>query len=139
MLIYVYPLRLMFSGMFYWFSGGYLTAEFSIGGTGELARVFVVYGIGFLVMCAVFVLLDLHALRVVHRLALSEREVYETKTDALTWGLVIATGLASVVVALTVEGPRVVAAGYVYCALPVVTGGFNWMRKRRARELFEAA
>lgn len=138
-LIYVYPLRVMFSGMFFWFSGGYLTSQFSIAGIDDLGRIFVIYGAGFVVMCAVFILLNLHALRVGERLALSERERYETRTAAITWGLVMATGVASVAVALLLEGPDVVAAGFVYCVLPVVTAGFSRLRAGRARERFEGA
>lgn len=135
-LIYVYPLRVMFAGMFYWFSGGFLTAQFSIAGTEDIGRVFVVYGIGFAVMCAVFILLNLHALRVGDRLVLDERERYETRTDAGIWIAVMAVGLVSVMVALWVEGPLVVAAGFVYCVLPVVTTAVHRVRSRRATELF---
>lgn len=135
-LIYVYPLRVMFSGMFFWLSDGFLPSQFSVTSFGGLGTMFILYGIGFIVMCGIFVLLNLHALREGDRLALSDRERFATRADAMAWTLIGSTGVASVAVAALADGRLVVAGGFVYCILPVVMPLFGYLTNRRERRLF---
>ncbi|MEZ5082892.1 MAG: TMEM175 family protein [Bacteroidales bacterium] len=50
MLIYIYPLRLIFSAMFSWFTSGWLPSEFTLAQQFELTDLFVFYGLGFFIM-----------------------------------------------------------------------------------------
>jgi uncharacterized membrane protein len=52
MLVYVYPLKLMFSAMFSWISAGWLPSEFKLNNQFELISLFIIYGIGLSVMSA---------------------------------------------------------------------------------------
>lgn len=61
-LIYIYPMRIMLSGMFSWLSSGYLPSDFQFTTVGELASMFVFLGCGFVAFCLVFLLMYQHAL-----------------------------------------------------------------------------
>ncbi|MBD3220944.1 DUF1211 domain-containing protein, partial [bacterium] len=46
MLIYIYPLKMVFSAFAFWASGGFFPSEFVVERAGDLPMLFVVYGLG---------------------------------------------------------------------------------------------
>lgn len=134
-MIYVIPLRFMFDRFFGWIgflSGipiGSATVEFE--GMREVRTMFIVYGIGFSCMAGSLVLLYLYAWHRRVKLALSDWEVFETVSEAGVWGIVAATGVLSVLVALFTEPSSLGSPGWVYMLLPFTTIGFGYLRDRR--------
>ena len=61
-LIYIYPMRIMLTGMFSWLSDGYLPGNFELRSAEELASMFVFLGCGFVAFCVVFLLMYRHAI-----------------------------------------------------------------------------
>ncbi len=119
MLVYVYPLRLIFSTLFGWISGNWLPSEFILHRTNELPGLFVVYGLGFGAMSAVMALLYRRARTAADDLRLNVLELLLTGQQVTVWTVMAATGLASAAFAgLTPPGVGV-WAGFVYCSLPV--------------------
>ena len=95
MLIFVYPLKMVFSFFFAWVSAGWLPSSFVLEDVGDLRRLFVIYGLGFWAQTSLIGLLYARAMRVADCLALNELERVKTREDAVSFGVLATTGLAS--------------------------------------------
>jgi len=119
MLVYLYPLKLVFSALFGWVSGGWFPSEFEVNSAQELAGLFVIYGVGFAAISTVIGLLYGHAARNVDALRLNELERLATRSEVMGWRIMTATGVLSALFALLVPGDFKAFAGFVYFLLPV--------------------
>ncbi len=119
-LIYVYPLRAVYSGAIDWFSGGYFPSMFSIDSVDDLRAMFIIFGIGYASMSAVIALLDAHALTLADEMELSDRERFDTKSAVLSWVAGIAIAGGSILIAALAPDMFVVAAGMFYASFGVV-------------------
>ncbi len=119
MLVYLYPLKLVFSALFAWISNGWFPSEFGVNSVGEIATLFVIYGTGFAAIATVIALLYLRALRCSSRLALNSVERIYTRGEIVAWSIMCATGLVSALFALFAPGDSKAFAGFVYFVLPV--------------------
>jgi uncharacterized membrane protein len=118
MLVFVYPLKMMFSALFAWISGGWLPTEFVLGELSELLGLFRVYGLGFMALTGMIALLYLRALRATDRLLLNEYERICTMEEIAVFLILGATGLASALFAWIMPPGIAVFAGFVYTTLP---------------------
>lgn len=116
-LVYIYPMRIMLSGLFSWLSGGYLTTNFQIRSSEELATMFVFLGCGFVAFCVVFLMMYRHAIVRKVELKLSQFEIYTTETSALVWSGSAVIGVISIVFALTFPPSLLPFAGFGYALL----------------------
>jgi uncharacterized membrane protein len=134
MLVYVYPLKMVFSGLFAWLSGGWLPATFTVTSASELAGLFIVYGIGFGVMMSIFALLYGRALRIADTLELNPIERLETRVDVVMSLILAGTGMTSALFAWLVPPALGVWAGFIYMTLPISmsVAGIHYGRKVRA-------
>lgn len=117
-LIYVYPLRLIFGAFFASASGGALPSGLSLT-LEQLADMFIVFGIGFSAMSGILMALYLRADACRERLRLDARERYYARSEALTWGVLTATGIVSTFTALLLPARLGPLAGFVYWSLLV--------------------
>jgi uncharacterized membrane protein len=142
-LIYVYPLRFMFSLMMAWigrWSGLPLHSSVRIEGAADVNRLFVLYGIGFTAMAAALVLLNLHAWRQRAALQLDRIEEHETRGAIGAWAILTACGALSTVVGLVAPASMPGLPGWVYALLGVVMPFYGrYMNKRRRALEAEAA
>lgn len=93
-LIFVYPLRLLFALFFVWISHGYLSdQDLSMQSVEELRAAFEVYGLGFGMIAGLIALLYRHALRESAAIALDAREVLATRMHVALWSALV--GLAA--------------------------------------------
>ena len=116
-LIYIYPLRIMFSGFFWWISRGYFPDSVVFSSIDELASMFVFLGCGFIAFCIVFLLMYRHAMVRKNELRLNEFEIYQTQTSAIIWSGSAVVGAISIVLALTIPPQLMQFAGFVYFLL----------------------
>ena len=116
-LVYVYPLRLIFESLFDSLSGGYLASGFQIGSTTELRGLFVYYSTGFFVMSLLSCELYRAALGSSGLLSLNSREQLETRINIYRWAISAAFGLLSILLALVLPPTWVSMAGYMYFLL----------------------
>mgnify|MGYP002622242503 CR=1 FL=1 len=114
MLIYIYPMRIMFGGLVSWASRGWFPSSFSVGSYDELSAMFVFMGCGLLGICFVFFLMYRHAIRHRDALQLNEYEFYETETSAICWLGSSAICVLSIVLALTFPDGWLPFAGFGY-------------------------
>lgn len=113
-LVYVYPLRVVFEGMFWQLSGGYFTADFKIATRDELKAMFVFYSSGFFIMALLFSDLFRTALKSKDTLCLNELEVRATKRAMLDWRIYSLFGVISIILSYTLPAGLIPLAGYVY-------------------------
>lgn len=134
MLVYVYPLRMVFEGMFSNLTGGYLSTSYQIETYDDLRLIFVFYSVGFLAMSLLVSQLYRLAMRYSASLGLSTIERRKTRIEMFAWALAAAFGLLSILLALTVPDAWVVAAGYMYFALIPATRLPSYLDQRRNTE-----
>jgi uncharacterized membrane protein len=112
MLVYVYPLKMIFTGFFYWVSGGWRPSSFTISGADELAGLFVVYGLGFFATSGCLCLLYVRASSLAVPMALNRQERLRTREEIVAMAIMAATGLVSALMALAALSMPVVAMRY---------------------------
>lgn len=112
-LVYVYPLRIIFEGMFASLSNGYLTSFFKIKDYQELRGMFVFYSIGSTIMALLFCDLYRAALRSKDSLNLNKLEELATRTIVADWFIIALFGVISFGLALALPDNLIPLAGYV--------------------------
>ncbi len=141
-LIYVYPLKFLFRSLTDWL--GYLLglapgkSTVSIANS-EVNRLFVIYGVGFVAMCATIVLLNLHAWRIRDRLRLSVLECYDTRAEIGAWLIVGSAGVLSIILALATPPSWVGIPGWAYTPLAIVMPIYGTVTGRRRRRMHSPA
>lgn len=135
MLVYVYPLKIMFGGALEYFSGGFFPSNFELGTLQHLRTLFVIYSIGYTAVSCTLMLLNWHALRLRETLALDAREIFHTETDIGSWIIQGLFGLTSITLAITLPGPWVMGAGMLYFALAIVMPVYAIRRGRKQSAL----
>ena len=133
-LVIVFPLRVVFSAAFAYFSDGVLPYPFPVGWP-EMRQIFLIYGSGFCVMCSLIALLYWHAWRRRHWLGLDTLEIFVTRSKIVFWLIPALTGLAGVLIALLAADDSVIFAGSVYCLLFVLLPTHRIIERRRLAAL----
>jgi uncharacterized membrane protein len=129
-LIYVYPLKAIYSGALQFFTGGLLESYFVLSSVEDLRVMFVIFGCGYASLSLVIVLLNRHALRLADELRLSDIERWATVTQIQQWLISTSVPLISIVLALTMPGPWIVLAGLIYGSFGLLMPGHHMLRER---------
>lgn len=137
-LIYVYPLRILFTAMFGSFGHGWLSAQTHVVRTYfELRAAYVVFGIGYATIWGIFVLLYRHALIMRSAIDLSTAETEATRFHITLNLCFAAVAVVSILLALSLPfeaTPQTVALpGIIYVAMsPLAIGLSRYWRRRIA-------
>lgn len=129
-LVYIYPLKALYSGAFHSFSGGYLESYFAFTSIDDVRTMFIIFGSAYIALSAVIVMLNRHALSKSQELELNEVELYETKSTLRHWVINMIVPALSIGLALTVSDRWLGLAGFVYGVFGIV---LPWHSVRRAR------
>jgi uncharacterized membrane protein len=123
-LFYTYPLKFMFS---------IVTGQIRRG-SGDAATLFVIYGLGFAGIFALFVAMYAWAWRKRDALALNDVERHDTRTAMIMLAGQGSIGVVSALIAMSVTGYALNYAGWVYFLIGPVSAfiGF-WRGSRRPR------
>jgi hypothetical protein len=130
MLVYVYPLKLVFGGMFYFLSNGRLGQRVMVETIGQGRALFAVYAAGFSALAFEILLLNLRAWRLRVPLRLNEWEQNITRNELIGWSIPLGVGLASLLLALTMPAPQIEWSGWIYWSLPILLRLRGWWRRR---------
>lgn len=130
-LVYVYPLRLVYSSFCSFATAGWLPSDFVINNVEELGGLFIVYGAGYAALATVVALLYAHALRRKVYLHLSPAEVVRTRHGVATWGSQAVFGLLSAVSAWLLPGDYKALAGFMYFGLAIAMPWISIRYNRR--------
>lgn len=138
MLVYVYPLKMMFSAFASYASGGWLPTSFVMEKVGDMLGLFVIYGLGFAAQTGMLAALHAHALRA-PGLHLDAMERLRTRQKIEIFAVLGGTGLASALFAAVMPDRVAVFAGFLYMTLPVTMPLLSVMQGRKAERLSKAA
>ncbi|WP_144392512.1 TMEM175 family protein [Pleionea sediminis] len=134
-LVYIYPLKMMFAGMFSFLSDGFFPTEFVLKTYQELRYLFTFFAIGFIAIGTVFLLMYHYALRLKDGLKLTKHEVYLTETNCLLALGMLGVGVIALVLPYLVLDKWVSITGFVYALLGVVDPLISWKRRKNWEKL----
>lgn len=127
-MIYVYPLRMLFGSFFYWVSQGWLPAGFRIQSWHDMQLLFVFFAIAFGTLGLAVVALYQHAWKQRDALALSREERIELLAQRNRWWVVPVVSALSLLLALLLRPTDTWMVG-----LPGVVYALIWSRRWIAR------
>ena len=131
-LVYIYPLKIMFAGIIHYISGGYFPGNFLLETTDEARDLFAIYSAGFTLIALELLLLNLHALSLRTKLVLNPYEQFLTKAEIGGWGILAVIGALSLILALSLSKDHLGWAGWIYFALPIIILLYQLIIKRFA-------
>ncbi len=133
MLVFVYPLKMVFSALFAWLTQGWLPSSFILERGADLPALFVVYGLAFCALTGLLALLHWRALGAGDELGLSSLERLTTRGEIVSFVVMVATGLLSAIVAIVSPTQIGVWAGFAYLILPLTLPFISIYFGRRIR------
>ena len=138
-LVYVYPLRLLFGTFFAWITNGWLPMPLrDVSVVSDVVFMYIVYGVAFASMSACIGGLYAHAWRSRGRLGLSSQAATDAAAEVGSYLFFVLAGFASALVAWSLpDSPRawqLAIPGFLYCVL-ALTGlvdalGRRWAMRR---------
>jgi len=137
MLIYVYPLKIIFSGMFYAVSSHRFGQAITVQTLGEARALFAVYALGFIALALEIVLLNLRAWRLRRALQLNALERTLTQMEVMGWCIPVGVGTLSLVFALTLPPDKLGWAGWCYFLMSLLVPLYRITRKKKLRAVRE--
>jgi hypothetical protein len=130
-LIYVYPLKILFGAMFYYLSGHRVGQSIAVHSVAQARTLFALYALGFAAISFEIFLLNLHAWRLREPLRLDKRERCITQGELSGWSIPVGIGLLSLLLALTLPARSLEWSGWVYCLMFVLLPIHRKWRRRR--------
>jgi hypothetical protein len=132
-LIYVYPLKLLFGAMFYFLSDHVVGQVITAQTDGQVRALFAIYALGFAAIALEILLLNLRAWRLRGPLRLNDHEKSLTRGEIIGWSVPMVVGLASLVLAQSLPMKHIGWSGWVFMSLTFLTPlQRRWARRRRA-------
>ena len=132
--LYVYPLKFL-SALFF---GSLLGLDRSNGyviKAGQMATLFQIYGLGFVLIFGLFSMMYGYAHRCREALEMGAVERFATKSEARTMSLFAGVGLLSISLATFLPAQWVGLAGYCYSLVGVIGGYQGGVTGRKIREM----
>ena len=134
-LIYVYPLKLLFGAMFYSLTGHAVGQAVTAQTEGQIRTLFAVYGLGFTTISLEILLLNLRAWRLRGPLRLNDREKWMTRGEISGWCVPAAVGLVSLILALSLPMKHIGWSGWVYITLSALVPLQRTSHMRKAKKV----
>jgi uncharacterized membrane protein len=135
MLISVYPLKVVFNGMFYALSGRVVGQPLRIQSWIEARQLFAAFALGFTAIATEILLLNLRAWRLRDALRLNQRERILTLSQVIGWGVPVTVGLTSLLLAMTLPNKLIAWSGWIYFSILFLTPLRVLHTKRTLRRL----
>jgi len=143
-LFYVYPLKFVFSFLVSMFTGQGARVLLPSGVEGtmienseQVATLMLIFGLGYIAVFGLFVLLYLHAYRNRERLQLNELEVFDTRGDIRECALMVGIAAVSISIAAVGGGRYAGLSGMSYMLTPVVITAHGFINGRNRRKIEE--
>ena len=119
-LIYMYPLKAIFSSMWFLLSGGKVGHTLGANSAWQVRAVFAVFAVGFTAIALEVVLLNWRAWQLRQPLRLNARERSITLYEITGWSIPVGIGIISFVLALTLPIEQIAWSGWVYFSMIVL-------------------
>src|SRR5213596_776112 len=120
MLIYIYPLKSIFSSMWFLLSGGRVGHMLGAHSESQVRAVFAIFALGFTAIALEMVLLNLRAWQLREPLRLNARERAMTFNEVTGWTIPVGVGLVSLVLALCLPRTRIEWSGWIYFSMAIL-------------------
>ena len=130
-LLFVYPLRIVFASFFNWISAGWLPIGFAFEGAADVQRMFQMFALAFGSMGAVMWALHRHAWQQREAIGLDAVEEDALHTVTRIWVLVPAFAIASLALSYWPASYVVGAPGTVFFLMHAVMTGLRTRHRRR--------
>jgi len=137
-LFYVYPLKFLFTLMFSDQIYVHEKNPFSIS-QDQFPMLMSIYGVGYIIIYSLFLLMYRHALTKKEELNLSGVEVFDTKTKVYANSILVCIGVLSVITAQILPAKNAGLSGFVYVLIGPVFSVVHSYRGKRRRMLFPFA
>jgi uncharacterized membrane protein len=131
-LIYMYPLKAIFSSMWFLLSGGRVGHTLGPHSESQSRALFAVFALGFTAIALEVALLNLRAWQLRKPLQLDARERLITLYEVTGWSIPVGVGIVSLVLALTLPREQIEWSGWVYFSMAVLVPLHSAYRKRRS-------
>jgi len=133
LLVYIYPLSLMFSAFLGWISGDFLPSRLDLNLQSELIGLFIIYGLGLMAMAGMMAILFFRAKLTKYSLMLSEVEIIKTNSEIIAWSILSFTGFISAILAWLLPSNIALLAGLLYMTIPITMPfvGIYYSKKER--------
>jgi len=119
-LIYIYPLKAIFSSMWFLLSGGRVGHTLGAHSGLQVRALFAVFAIGFTAIAVEVVLLNWRAWRLREPLRLNARERSITLGEITGWSIPVGVGIISLVLALILPREQIEWSGWVYFSMIIL-------------------
>src|SRR5438477_665274 len=120
MLIYVYPLKAIFSSMWFLLSGGRVGHVLGAHSESQVRALFAIFALGFTAIALEMVLLNLRAWQLREPLRLNGRERAMTFHEVTGWNIPVGVGLVSLVLALYLPRTQIEWSGWIYFSMIIL-------------------
>ncbi len=134
-LIYMYPLKAIFSSMWFLLSGGAVGHRLGAHSELQVRAAFAVFALGFTAIALEVVLLNLQAWGLREPLRLNAREKSITFHEVTGWSVPVGVGIISLVLALTLPIEQIAWSGWVYFSMAILVPLHSAYRRRRIQGL----
>ncbi|HZE13531.1 MAG TPA: TMEM175 family protein [Chthoniobacterales bacterium] len=135
MLIYVYPLKIIFSAMFYAISGHRVGQFITAQTIGQIRALFAVYALGFIALALEIILLNVRAWRLRKALRLNPLETALTRMEIIGWSIPAGVGTLSLVCALTLAREHIDWAGWCYFLMSLLIPIYRSIGRKKLQAL----
>lgn len=120
LMIYIYPLRMLFEGMFHFISGGYFPFELNMTTEAQVRGFFAFYSLGFLIMCLLVASLYKLAINGRDTLCLSDYEAWNTYNLFIRWLVAAGFAVISLILSFTLPLNLIHWAGFIYFGVFII-------------------
>jgi hypothetical protein len=133
-LLFVYPLKLLFGAMFYYLSNGHVGQSIHVVSEEQARALFAVYAVGTAAIALEILLLNLHAWRLRDPLRLNGRERLMTRGEIGGWSIPVGVALLALGLALTLPIERVQWSGWCYFLMSILIPLYRAYMRRKLRK-----
>lgn len=125
LLIFVYPLKMVFASLFSLISGNYLPTRFAIESWLQVPVLFQTFAIGFGAMALIMCLLFARAEKLGPALGFTDTEIGYARFKRMMWGTVVAFSILSLILAATIparseSGLWIGMPGFIFFGMHIV-------------------
>ena len=134
-LIYVYPLKAIFSSMWFLLSDGRVGHALGLHSETQARSLFAIFALGFTAIALEVVMLNLRAWQLREPLRLDARERLITRSEITGWGVPVGVGIVSLVLALILPPAEIEWSGWVYFSMVILVPLHSAYQRRRLKRV----
>ena len=131
-LIYVYPLKAIFSSMWFSLSNGRVGHPLGPHSEVEVRALFAVFALGFTAIALEMLLLNLRAWQLREPLRLNARERTIAFREVTGWSVPVVVGIISLILALSLPREQIDWSGWIYFSMVILVPLHRAFSKRKA-------